>query len=58
VIQGGAGHLLVLADPDGTYIRIADVPSGGVENIKMPKGDPEPDDPWLKPPPMQHPHRG
>jgi len=39
-------------------IRIADLPPGGVENIRMPKGDPEPDDPWLKPPPMQHPHGG
>jgi catechol 2,3-dioxygenase-like lactoylglutathione lyase family enzyme len=55
VIQGGAGHLLVVADSDGIYIRIGEVPAGGVENIQMPKGDPEPDDPWLNPPPMQHP---
>ena len=46
---------MVLADPDGMYIRIAEVPAGGVENITMPKGDPEPDDLWLKPPSMQHP---
>ena len=58
VIEGGAGHLLVLADPDGIYIRIADVPAGGVENIVMPRGNPEPDDPWLNPPPMQHPDGG
>jgi catechol 2,3-dioxygenase-like lactoylglutathione lyase family enzyme len=58
VIQGGAGHLLVLADPDGIYIRISEVPAGGVENIKMPKGNPEPDDPWLNPPSMRHPQTG
>jgi catechol 2,3-dioxygenase-like lactoylglutathione lyase family enzyme len=55
VIEGGAGHLLVFADPDGMYLRIAEVPQGGVENIVMPKGDPEPDDPWLSPPSMRHP---
>jgi catechol 2,3-dioxygenase-like lactoylglutathione lyase family enzyme len=55
VITGGAGHLMVLADPDGTYIRIGEVPAGGVDDVKMPEGDPEPDDPWLKPPSMQHP---
>jgi catechol 2,3-dioxygenase-like lactoylglutathione lyase family enzyme len=58
VIQGGAGHLLVVADPDGIYIRIGEVPSGGVGNIVMPRGNPEPDDPWLNPPPMQHPQSG
>jgi hypothetical protein len=35
--------------------RIAEVPDGGVADIKMPDGDPEPDDLWLKPPSMQHP---
>jgi catechol 2,3-dioxygenase-like lactoylglutathione lyase family enzyme len=58
VIKGGAGHLLVVADPDGIYIRIGEVPAGGVENIVMPQGNPEPDDPWLNPPPMQHPQGG
>ena len=58
VIQGGPGHLLVLADPDGIYIRISEVPAGGVENIKMPQGNPEPDVPWLNPPSMQHPRTG
>jgi catechol 2,3-dioxygenase-like lactoylglutathione lyase family enzyme len=55
VIQGGAGKLLVVEDPDGIFIRLADVPDGGVDNITMPKGNPEPDDPWLNPPSMQHP---
>jgi hypothetical protein len=55
VINGGAGHLIVLADRDGVFIRIAQVPAGGVDDIQMPDGDPEPDDPWLKPPSMQHP---
>jgi catechol 2,3-dioxygenase-like lactoylglutathione lyase family enzyme len=58
VIQGGAGRLLVVADPDGIYVRLADVPQGGVENIQMPKGNPEPDDPWLNPPSMRHPGVG
>jgi catechol 2,3-dioxygenase-like lactoylglutathione lyase family enzyme len=58
VIHGGAGHLLVLADPDGIYIRISEVPAGCVENIKMPKGNPEPGDPWLNPPSMRHPETG
>jgi hypothetical protein len=44
--------------PDGILLRIADVPAGGVEHIKMPEGNREPDDPWLNPPPMQHPHGG
>jgi catechol 2,3-dioxygenase-like lactoylglutathione lyase family enzyme len=55
VISAGAGHLMVLADPDRIFIRIAEVPAGGVDDIKMPDGDPEPDDLWLKPPSMQHP---
>ncbi|BBZ26585.1 glyoxalase [Mycolicibacterium madagascariense] len=55
VVTGGAGHLLVFADPDGMFLRLADVPSGGVEDITMPQGDPEPDDPWLSPPSMRHP---
>jgi catechol 2,3-dioxygenase-like lactoylglutathione lyase family enzyme len=57
VIQAGPGHLLVLADPDDIYIRLSEVPAGGVENIKMPRGNPEPNNPWLNPPPMQHPRR-
>jgi catechol 2,3-dioxygenase-like lactoylglutathione lyase family enzyme len=55
VIEGGAGHLLVVADPDGTFLRISELPAGGVENIVMPRGNPEPDDPWLSPPLMTHP---
>lgn len=57
VIAGGAGHMVVFADPDGLYLRISEVPPGGVENIVMPKGNPEPDDPWLSPPSMRHPAR-
>ena len=39
---------MVLADPDRIFIRIAEVPAGGVADITMPDGDPEPDDPWLE----------
>jgi catechol 2,3-dioxygenase-like lactoylglutathione lyase family enzyme len=56
VTKGAAGHLLVVADPDRIFIRLADLPAGGVTEIKMPKGNPEPDTPWLNPPAMQHPH--
>jgi hypothetical protein len=42
-------------DLDGIHIRIAEVPGGGLADVRMPEGDPEPDDPWLKPPSMQHP---
>jgi catechol 2,3-dioxygenase-like lactoylglutathione lyase family enzyme len=55
VIAGGPGHLLVIADPDGIFIRIAETPRGGATEIQMPKGNPEPDGPWLNPPAMQHP---
>jgi catechol 2,3-dioxygenase-like lactoylglutathione lyase family enzyme len=58
VLTGGAGHLLVLSDPDGTFLRISEVPAGGVAGIVMPKGNPEPDDPWLSPPQMTHPSIG
>jgi catechol 2,3-dioxygenase-like lactoylglutathione lyase family enzyme len=54
VTNGAAGHLLII-DPDGIFIRMADVPAGGVTEITMPKGNPEPDGPWLNPPAMQHP---
>ena len=57
IVSGGVGRLLVFADPDGAYVRISEVPAGGVENIVMPKGNPEPDDPWLAPHAMQHPDR-
>lgn len=55
VTKGAAGHLLVIADPDGIFIRMGEIPAGGVTEIKMPKGNPEPDTPWINPPVMQHP---
>jgi catechol 2,3-dioxygenase-like lactoylglutathione lyase family enzyme len=57
VLEGAAGHLLVVADPDGIFIRFGDLPPGGLADITMPTGNPEPDDRWLNPPPMQHPRR-
>jgi catechol 2,3-dioxygenase-like lactoylglutathione lyase family enzyme len=55
VTLGGAGHLLVFADPDGTYLRLLELPEGGVENITMSTGNPEPEGPWIAPASMQHP---
>jgi hypothetical protein len=45
----------LLADPDGIFIRIAEVPAGGAADIQMPDSDPEPDGLWLKPPSVRHP---
>jgi catechol 2,3-dioxygenase-like lactoylglutathione lyase family enzyme len=55
VAGGGAGAILVFADPDGTYLRMLEVPEGGVADIAMKPGNPEPPAPWITPPSMQHP---
>jgi catechol 2,3-dioxygenase-like lactoylglutathione lyase family enzyme len=55
ITLGGAGHLLVFADPDGTYLRLLEMPAGGIENITMSGDTPEPDGPWAAPTSMQHP---
>jgi catechol 2,3-dioxygenase-like lactoylglutathione lyase family enzyme len=56
VTLGGAGHLLVFADPDGTYLRLLEVPEGGVLATTMAPGDPEPQVPWIAAGIMRHPH--
>lgn len=55
LLTGGAGTLLVIRTPDDLFLRIAEMPAGGVENIVMTEGNPEPDGPWLNPEPMRHP---
>ena len=55
VTPGGAGALLVFADPDGTFLRMLELPAGGVADIKMTGGAPEPEGPWVAPPSMRHP---
>ncbi|MBV9794147.1 MAG: VOC family protein [Actinobacteria bacterium] len=55
VSPGAAGALLVFPDPDGTFLRMLELPAGGVADIKMAEGNPEPDGPWLAPPSMRHP---
>lgn len=55
ITLGGAGHLLVFADPDGTFLRLLELPAGGIANIKMASAIPEPDGPWIAPPAMRHP---
>jgi catechol 2,3-dioxygenase-like lactoylglutathione lyase family enzyme len=57
IALGGAGHLLVFADPDGTYLRLLELPKGGIENISMSGDTPEPEGPWVAPASMQHPGR-
>ena len=57
ITLGGAGHLLIFADPDGTYLRLLELPSGGIESIKMGKGTPEPEGQWVAPRSMQHPRQ-
>jgi catechol 2,3-dioxygenase-like lactoylglutathione lyase family enzyme len=53
--NGTRGHLLVFADPDGTFLRLLEMPEGGIANIRMQEGNPEPDGPWVAPPSMRHP---
>jgi catechol 2,3-dioxygenase-like lactoylglutathione lyase family enzyme len=55
VTQGGAGKILVFPDPDGTFLRMLELPAGGIEDIDMSGGVPEPEGPWVAPPSMQHP---
>lgn len=55
VSQGAAGALLVFADPDGTFLRMLELPTGGIKDIKMPKGPAKPEGPWIAPPQMLHP---
>jgi hypothetical protein len=55
ISSGAAGHLLVFADPDGTFLRLLELPAGGIEATTVGSGDPEPDGPWIAPPVMAHP---
>jgi catechol 2,3-dioxygenase-like lactoylglutathione lyase family enzyme len=55
ITAGAAGHLLVLADLDGTFLRLLEMPEGGVANITMREGNPEPEGPWVALPSMRHP---
>jgi catechol 2,3-dioxygenase-like lactoylglutathione lyase family enzyme len=55
ITAGAAGHLLVFADPDGTFLRLLEMPEGAIANIRMQEGNPEPDGPWVAPPSMRHP---
>ena len=55
VAEGAAGVLLVFADPDGTFLRMQELPAAGVADITLTGRNPEPDGPWLAPPSMRHP---
>jgi catechol 2,3-dioxygenase-like lactoylglutathione lyase family enzyme len=56
VSRGGAGELLVFADPDGTFLRLLEMPPGGIAEIEMTTTSvPEPDGPWIAPAVMRHP---
>ena len=58
VTEGGAGDMLVLADPDGTFIRLLTIPDGDLTDTPMKPGNPEPHGPWTDPEIMQHPTSG
>ncbi|HEY4454518.1 MAG TPA: VOC family protein [Pseudonocardiaceae bacterium] len=55
VALGAAGRLLAFADPDGTHLRVLELPKGGVQHIVMGNADPEPTNEWLFPAAMRHP---
>jgi catechol 2,3-dioxygenase-like lactoylglutathione lyase family enzyme len=58
VRTAAAGALVVFRDPDGTAIRVLELPPDGVEGLEVPDRIDEPDDPWVFPPSMQHPRAG
>jgi catechol 2,3-dioxygenase-like lactoylglutathione lyase family enzyme len=55
VLGGGASPVVVLADPDGKFIRLMMAPSGGAADTTLPSAHLDPEGPWLNPAPMRHP---
>jgi catechol 2,3-dioxygenase-like lactoylglutathione lyase family enzyme len=58
VLGGGASPVVVLADPDGKFIRLMMSPAGGAADTKLPAAHLDPEGPWLDPVPMRHPRPG
>jgi catechol-2,3-dioxygenase len=55
ILTGGAGPVLVMADPDGKFIRLMVVPPEGVSTQTLSGTRSDPEGLWLNPIPMQHP---
>ena len=57
VIGEGNGSVVVIADPDGKFIRLMVSPPGGVAAQTLPAKHLDPEGLWLNPAPMRHPRR-
>jgi catechol 2,3-dioxygenase-like lactoylglutathione lyase family enzyme len=55
LITALAGQLLILRDPDQTYLHLLTAPEGGVLAIEMNRDAAEPEGPWIMPHLMRHP---
>jgi catechol 2,3-dioxygenase-like lactoylglutathione lyase family enzyme len=55
VLAGGASPVVVMADPDGKFIRLMLSPAGGSASTTLPSEHLDPEGPWLDPVPMRHP---
>ncbi|OBC01667.1 hypothetical protein A5784_18355 [Mycobacterium sp. 852013-50091_SCH5140682] len=54
ILGGGGGSVIVIADPDGKYLRLMAAPGGGLESLSVP-ANLDPEGPWLDAAPMRHP---
>jgi hypothetical protein len=55
ILARGGGPIVVMADPDGKFIRIMLSPAGGIVAQTLPRGHLDPEGPWLNPAPMRRP---
>jgi catechol 2,3-dioxygenase-like lactoylglutathione lyase family enzyme len=55
ILTGAGGAIVVIADPDGKFIRLMVSPPGGVTAQTLPPTHLDPQGPWLDPAPMRHP---
>lgn len=55
VIRAAGGRLVVVVDPDGTYLRLLSMPMGGLDAVTMDPSTPDPAGPWLAPAIMRRP---
>jgi catechol 2,3-dioxygenase-like lactoylglutathione lyase family enzyme len=55
VIAGGAGSVVVIADPDSQFIRLMTTPTHSEAGLSVAATPLDPHGPWLNPVPMQYP---
>jgi hypothetical protein len=55
ILTGGDGPVLVMANPDGKFIRLMVAPPEGVSAQTLCGAPSDPEGPWLNPISMQHP---